>query len=112
MLLAHHSSRAASVQGFGEEGDPSRGSTGLKDDTRWQVNLAKPPKELLRHFGVANNGGVDYVALADPKRNYGPKRPTVLLQRTAGGVLVPVPEPQGAKEGLLPRQRMAPRSKA
>ncbi|AOW13156.1 hypothetical protein LPB72_07255 [Hydrogenophaga crassostreae] len=112
VLLAHHSSRAASVQGFGEEADALRGSTALKDDTRWQANLAKPSKELLRQFGQANNAGADFVALADAKRNYGPKRPTVLLQRTAGGVLVPVSMPQDAEQGALSRKRTTPRSKA
>lgn len=90
VLVAHHSSRAAGLQGYGDTADAGRGSTALKDDARWQINLLPPTREVLDAHGVPANEASSHVVLADAKNNYGPKRAAVLLRRTFGGVLVPV----------------------
>jgi regulatory protein RepA len=106
VLVAHHSSRAAGLQGYGETADAGRGSTALKDDARWQINLTSPSRELLDAHGIPISHASAHVALTDAKNNYGPKRPTVLLRRTAGGVLVPVQMPTGANVSTLSRRRI------
>lgn len=90
VLVAHHSSRAAGLQGYGDTADAGRGSTAIKDDARWQVNLVPAPRELLNEYGVPAREAADHVALFDAKNNYGPTRAPALLRRTAAGVLVPV----------------------
>lgn len=90
VLVAHHSSRAAGLQGYGDTADAGRGSTALKDDARWQINLVPPTREVLDAHGVPANQASAYAVLVDAKNNYGPKRAPVLLRRTVGGVLVPV----------------------
>jgi RecA-family ATPase len=90
VLVAHHSSRAAGLQGYGDTADAGRGSTALKDDARWQINLLPPTREVLDAYGLPANQASAHVVLADAKNNYDSKRAPVLLRRTAGGVLVPV----------------------
>lgn len=90
VLVAHHSSRAAGLQGYGDTADAGRGSTALKDDARWQINLVQPTREMLDAHGVPANQASGHAVLVDAKNNYGPKRAPVLLRRTVGGVLVPV----------------------
>ena len=55
VLVAHHSSRAAGLQGYGDSADAGRGSTALKDDARWQINLVPPTREVLDAHGVPAN---------------------------------------------------------
>ncbi len=90
VLVAHHSSRAAGLQGYGDTADAGRGSTALKDDARWQINMVPPTREVLDAHNVPVKQASAYVVLADAKNNYDSKRAPVLLRRTAGGVLVPV----------------------
>ena len=90
VLVAHHSSRAASLQGDGDTADAGRGSTALKDDARWQINLVQPTREVLDAHGGPANQASGHAVLVDAKNNYGPRRDPVLLRRTAGGVFVPV----------------------
>lgn len=90
VLVAHHSSRAAGLQGYGDTADAGRGSTALKDDARWQINLVQPTREVLDAHGVPANQASAHAVLVDAKNNYGPRRDPVLLRRTAGGVFVPV----------------------
>ncbi|MFC7409509.1 AAA family ATPase [Hydrogenophaga atypica] len=108
VLVAHHSSRASGLQGYGDTADAGRGSTALKDDARWQINLTSPSRDLLKAHGIPIAHASAHVALTDAKNNYGAKRPTVLLHRTAGGVLVPVQMPTGANVSTLsPRRRIS-----
>jgi len=93
VMVAHHSSRAAGLQGYGDTADAGRGSTALKDDARWQINLVPPTREMLDDYGIPANQAAQHVVLVDAKNNYGPKRPPVMLRRTARGVLVPVEPP-------------------
>ena len=93
VMVAHHSSRAAALQGYGDTADAGRGSTALKDDARWQINLLPPTRDMLDAYGIPANQASLHVVLVDAKNNYGPKRAPVLLRRTARGVLVPVEPP-------------------
>jgi regulatory protein RepA len=93
VMVAHHSSRAAGLQGYGDTADAGRGSTALKDDARWQINLQPPKRDMLDEYGIAANQKDAHVVLIDAKNNYGPKRDPVMLKRTARGVLVPVEPP-------------------
>ena len=93
VMVAHHSSRAAGLQGYGDTADAGRGSTALKDDARWQINLLPPTRDMLDAYGIAANQAAQHVVLVDAKNNYGPKRTPVMLRRTARGVLVPVDPP-------------------
>ncbi len=111
VLVAHHSSRASSTMGFDDTAGATRGSTALKDDARWQVNLLPASRDLLKKSGIAAQDGAEYVALADAKGNYAAKRPLVLLRRTAGGVLIPVHGQSGADE-CASGKRATPRGRA
>lgn len=93
VMVAHHSSRAAGLQGYGDTADAGRGSTALKDDARWQINLLPPTREMLDAYGIPANQATLHVVLVDAKNNYGPRRSPVMLRRTARGVLVPVEAP-------------------
>lgn len=93
VMVAHHSSRAAGLQGYGDTADAGRGSTALKDDARWQINLLPPTRDMLDDYGIPANQASLHVVLVDAKNNYGPKREPVMLKRTARGVLVPVDPP-------------------
>ena len=107
VMVAHHSSRAAGLQGYGDTADAGRGSSALKDDARWQINLLPPTREMLDAYGIPANQRDAHVVLTDAKNNYGPKRVPVILKRTARGVLVPV-EPTmvkpSAKRSTRPRR--------
>ena len=106
VMVAHHSSRAAGLQGYGDTADAGRGSTALKDDARWQINLLPPTRDMLDAYGIAANQAAQHVVLVDAKNNYGPKRTPVMLRRTARGVLVPVDPPTvkaPAKRSSRPR---------
>lgn len=98
VLVAHHSSRASSTMGFEDTAGATRGSTALKDDARWQVNLLPASRDLLKKSGISAHDSADYVALADAKGNYAAKRSLVLLRRSACGVLVPVHSQSSADE--------------
>jgi RecA-family ATPase len=93
VMVAHHSSRAAGLQGYGDTADAGRGSTALKDDARWQINLLPPTRDMLDAYGIPANQAAQHAVLVDAKNNYGPKRAPVMLRRTARGVLVPVDPP-------------------
>lgn len=112
VLVAHHSSRASAAQGYGDTADASRGSTALKDDARWQVNLLPAGRDLLKKSGVNGADDAQYVVLADAKGNYAARRAPVLLRRTAGGVLVPVLPQCPAEQGVTVRRRSPTRSQA
>jgi len=106
VMVAHHSSRAAGLQGYGDTADAGRGSTALKDDARWQINLLPPTREMLDAYDIPANQATLHVVLVDAKNNYGPRRSPVLLRRTARGVLVPVELPMvkpSAKRPTSPR---------
>lgn len=90
-VVAHHISRAAALNGYSHTADAARGATAFKDDARWQANLIPASKELLKARGILSSQAALYAELTDGKPNYGPTRPPVLLRRSAGGVLVPVP---------------------
>lgn len=104
VLVAHHTSRASAAQGYGDTADASRGSTALKDDARWQVNLLPAGRDLLKKYGVGGSDEAQFVVLADAKGNYAARRAPVLLKRTAGGVLVPVSPPGSAEQGVTNRR--------
>jgi len=90
VMVAHHSSRAAGLQGYGDTADAGRGSTALKDDARWQINLLPPTREMLDAYSIPANQATLHVVLVDAKNNYGPRRSPVMFKRTARGMLVPV----------------------
>lgn len=90
ILVAHHTNRAAAQHGFSDSADAARGSSALTADVRWQLNLAVPTKELLKRHGVADDQVSSHLVLHHAKGNYVAKAGSVLLRRTAGGVLAPV----------------------
>lgn len=90
LLFAHHHSRAASTNGYGDSADASRGSTALTDDARWQLNITHPSREMLKQFALESASASEYVSLHNSKSNYEARREPLLLRRTSTGVLVPV----------------------
>ena len=89
IIFLHHSSKAAALQGQGDQQQASRGSSVLVDNIRWQFFLSGMSKveakdhevdEVMRGFWV--RGGVS-------KQNYGQPFAELWLRREGGGVLTP-----------------------
>lgn len=88
-LLVHHSSRASALGGYGGSADAGRGSTVLTNAARWQLNLSRPSPEAMRRLKLPPDELHNYVLLDIPKANYSPAARTMVLARSATGVLSP-----------------------
>lgn len=87
VLLAHHTSKAATLNGLGDVQQAARGSSALTDGVRWQANLSTMPAKTASDLGLAADEARFLVRFDISKSNYGPPQAPVWLRRLPGGVL-------------------------
>lgn len=95
VLLAHHTSKGATLSGQGDAQQAARGSSALTDGVRWQANLTAMPSKTASEFGLAADEARFLVRFDISKSNYGPPQAPVWLRRLSGGVLVKTALPEG-----------------
>jgi RecA-family ATPase len=89
VVFVHHTSKAATLNGFSDQQSAGRGSSALTDGVRWQCNLAGMSAEEAASKGLENDRRF-LVRLEISKANYIPPFPTTWLRRLRGGVLTKV----------------------
>ena len=100
ILFLHHSSKTMAVSGQGDMQQASRGSSVLVDNVRGgQFNLIGMTKKEAEDYGLDENDRGFYVRLCQSKANFGPPSPDRWLNRTKGGILVPVELEKKQKKG-------------
>jgi RecA-family ATPase len=87
VLVAHHTSKAATLQGQGDRAGASRGSAAFTDALRWQLNLSQLDETLAGQFGVPAADRLKHIRCDLSKANYVPPRLPQVLKREVGGVL-------------------------
>lgn len=100
VLLAHHTSKAATLGGQGEIQQAARGSSALTDGVRWQANLSGMPTKTAAELGLAADEARLLVRFDISKSNYGAPQAPAWLRRLPGGILTKTTLPderQGAK---------------
>ena len=87
ILLAHHTSKAATLGGQGEIQQAARGSSALTDGVRWQANLTGMPAKTATELGLGADEAKLLVRFDISKSNYGAPQPPAWLRRMPGGIL-------------------------
>lgn len=110
VLLAHHTSKAATLNGQGDSQQAGRGSSALTDGVRWQANLTGMPSKTALDLGMPAEEARFHVRFDISKSNYGAPQAPVWLRRLINGVLtcceLPEAEPVNRTKGSKPtRQR-------
>lgn len=103
VLLVHHTSKFAAMQGKGDEQQASRGSSVLVDHARWQAFLAGMTLSDAEDHGVDPEERRWYVRMGVSKGNYGPPQADRWLERQPGGVLLPADFDNGGDNGETAR---------
>lgn len=106
VLLAHHTSKAASLHGLGDAQQAARGSSALTDGVRWQANLTTMSSKMALDLGLAADEAKFLVRFDISKSNYSPPQSPVWLRRLPGGVLTKtsIPEDKVARRKSPARQ--------
>ena len=100
IVFLHHSSKAAAMNGQGDQQQASRGSSVLVDNIRWQMFLSGMNAAEAKKFGVDEELKGYWVRDGVSKQNYGPPYGERWLRRGDGGVLV-----QGKLEVKAPAKK-------
>lgn len=87
VLLAHHTSKAATLGGQGEIQQAARGSSALTDGVRWQANLTGMPAKTATELGLGADEAKFLVRFDISKSNYGAPQAPAWLRRMPGGIL-------------------------
>lgn len=87
VLLAHHTSKAATLGGQGDLQQAARGSSALTDGVRWQANLTGMSAKTATDLGLAADEAKFLVRFDISKSNYGAPQTPSWLRRLPGGVL-------------------------
>lgn len=87
VLLAHHTSKAATLNGLGDAQQAARGSSALTDGVRWQANLSSMSAKTATDLGIPADDARFLVRFDISKSNYGAPQAPVWLRRLPGGVL-------------------------
>jgi len=87
VLLAHHTSKAATLGGQGEIQQAARGSSALTDGVRWQANLTGMPTKTATELGLGADESKFLVRFDISKSNYGAPQAPAWLRRMPGGIL-------------------------
>ena len=97
ILMCHHTSKMAHLEGRGNEQQSARGASALVDNTRFTGYVSKMTKEQSNELSLHENGrpiGDDsrdrYVQFGVAKQNYGEPVSACWHRREKGGVLIPV----------------------
>jgi RecA-family ATPase len=85
VLAAHHTNKAATVNGSGDRAGASRGSAAFTDGVRWQLNLSPLDDTLGNAYGIDREGLSAYVRADLAKANYIAPQSAQVLRRQAGG---------------------------
>ena len=89
IVFLHHSSKAAAMQGQGDQQQASRGSSVLVDNVRWQAFMAGMTKGEAEQFDVEDSQRGFFVRFGVSKQNYGQPFAERWFRRHEGGVLMP-----------------------
>lgn len=87
VLVAHHTSKAATLGGQGESQQAARGSSALTDGVRWQANLTGMPAKTATELGLGADEAKFLVRFDISKSNYGAPQAPTWLRRLPGGIL-------------------------
>lgn len=87
VLVAHHTSKAATLGGQGEIQQAARGSSALTDGVRWQANLTGMPAKTATELGLGADEAKFLVRFDISKSNYGSPQAPTWLRRLPGGIL-------------------------
>lgn len=94
VLLAHHTSKAATLGGQGDIQQAARGSSALTDGVRWQANLTGMQTKTANELGLSAEEAKFLVRFDISKSNYGPPMLPAWLRRLPGGVLTKTALPE------------------
>lgn len=97
VLFLHHVSKGMAREGRQDEQQATRGAAAITDNARWQGWMQTMGEEAAKEYGVDDRKR--YVAVGGNKENYGSATAETWLERTAGGVLLPVDLHKPAKKG-------------
>lgn len=89
IIFLHHASKAAAMNGQGDQQQASRGSSVLVDNIRWQMFLAGMNAADAQKHGIDDELKGFWVRAGVSKQNYGSPYEERWLRRGEGGVLVP-----------------------
>lgn len=112
IIFLHHSSKAAALQGQGDQAQASRGSSVLVDNIRWQFFLAGMTKAQADDLKVQDLMRGRWVRAGVSKQNYGTPFAELWLLRQTGGVLVEAHPDSPGVGGERPRGRGVKRGEA
>lgn len=87
ILVAHHTNKAATLNGQGEAQGAARGSSALTDGVRWQANLSSMSAKTATDLGLSLDDARFLLRFDISKSNYGAPQAPVWLRRLQGGVL-------------------------
>lgn len=87
VLVAHHTNKAATLNGQGEAQGAARGSSALTDGVRWQANLSSMSVKTAAELGISPDDARFLVRFDISKSNYSPPQAPAWLRRLSGGVL-------------------------
>ena len=97
ILMCHHTSKMAHLEGRANEQQSARGASALVDNTRFTGYVSKMTKEQSNELSLHENGrpiGDDnrdrYVQFGVAKQNYGEPVSNCWHRREKGGVLIPI----------------------
>ena len=88
LVLPHHVSKSAAMNGQGDVQQASRGSSVLVDNMRWQAYLSGCSKDEAKMLGIDEAMRSYFVRTGVSKQNYGPPVSDVWMRRMDGGVLM------------------------
>jgi hypothetical protein len=106
VLLAHHTNKAAMLNGHGDQALASRGSGALTDGVRWQMNLSRLDERLAAAYGIAAHELGWYIRADLAKANYLPPQPPQVFQRSKefGGALMRMTPPEAVSRAVRRRK--------
>ncbi len=93
ILVAHHTNKAATLNGQGEAQQAARGSSALTDGVRWQANLSSMSAKTAAELSLPADDARFLVRFDISKSNYGAPQAPVWLRRLTGGVLTKIELP-------------------
>lgn len=94
VLVAHHTSKAATFNGQNDSQQAARGSSALTDGVRWQANLSTMSEKQAQAQNIPVEDARLYVNFSVSKSNYAAPQAPVWLRRLPGGVLTKVQIPK------------------
>lgn len=89
IMFAHHTAKAAALNGQVDQQQASRGASVLTDNIRWQAYLMGVTAESAKELELDPEERGYFVRFGLSKSNYGPPVAERVLRRTEGGILLP-----------------------